>query len=150
LLGFGTWTAYGGGKVLVGYLSGDPLFGTGGGLNGSANSAIITHTHATTASNASHSHTATVSDPGHAHNLKVSGDGSVGSAGVKRNNATDSPTGSGGYVVSSGVNGTGISVGLDSQTPVITVTTPAPVGAVAGTNQNYQPSITVYMWRRDS
>ena len=147
LLGFGTWSAYGGGKVLVGYLSGDPLFGTGGGLNGYADTPVVTHTHATTVAMSGGAHTHGITDPGHEHNLKVSGSSSVGSVGVQRNNATDSPTGSGGYVVATT---TGIST--VSATPVMTATptNPAPVGAIAGTNRNYQPSITVYMWRRDS
>ena len=56
LLGFGTWSAFGAGRVLVGLDSSDTLFDTLEETGGSKN-----------AVNVSHTHTATVSDPGHNH-----------------------------------------------------------------------------------
>ena len=52
LLGFGVWTAYGGGRVIIGH---DGTF-IGGATGGSADAVVVSHTH-----------TATVTDPGHAH-----------------------------------------------------------------------------------
>ncbi len=56
LLGFGTWTAFGAGRVLVGLDSGNSLFDTAGETGGSYDAVNVTH-----------NHTATVTDPGHLH-----------------------------------------------------------------------------------
>ena len=56
LLGFGTWTAFGAGKVMVGLDSGDATFSTVGNTGGSKDAIVVSHTH-----------TATVTDPGHTH-----------------------------------------------------------------------------------
>jgi len=56
LLGFGTWTAFGAGKVIVGLDSADALFDTLEETGGSKDAVIVSHTH-----------TATVTDPGHLH-----------------------------------------------------------------------------------
>lgn len=58
LLGFGTWTAFGAGKVIVGLDSADALFDTLEETGGSKDSVVVSHTH-----------TATVTDPGHTHAL---------------------------------------------------------------------------------
>ena len=54
LLGFGTWTAFGSGRVMVGDGGGF----TAGNTGGSADSTVVSHSHTATSS---------VSDPGHAH-----------------------------------------------------------------------------------
>jgi hypothetical protein len=56
LLGFGTWTAFGAGRVMVGLDAGDALFDTAEETGGSKDSVVVSHTH-----------TATVTDPGHNH-----------------------------------------------------------------------------------
>lgn len=56
LLGFGTWTAFGAGRFLVGLDSSDTSFDTVGETGGSKNAIVVSHTH-----------TATVTDPGHQH-----------------------------------------------------------------------------------
>jgi len=56
LLGFGTWTAFGAGRVPVGINSGDTAFDTVEETGGSKDAVLVSHTH-----------TAAVSDPGHAH-----------------------------------------------------------------------------------
>jgi hypothetical protein len=56
LLGFGTWVAFGAGRVPVGFDSGNALFSTVGNTGGAANATLVSHTH-----------TASVTDPGHAH-----------------------------------------------------------------------------------
>ena len=57
LFGFGTWVAFGAGRVMVGFNGSDPLFDAAEETGGSKDATLVSHTH-----------TATVSDPGHAHN----------------------------------------------------------------------------------
>lgn len=56
LLGFGTWVAFGAGRVPVGFNAADPLFDTAEKTGGSKDAIVV-----------SHSHTAT--DSGHTHNI---------------------------------------------------------------------------------
>jgi hypothetical protein len=117
LLGFGTWTAFGAGRVMVGFDSGNALFDTAEETGGSADAITVSHTH-----------TANVTDPGHAHSYAAFIDGGLGHAsGATTNDAPASLT--------TGSNTTGISVGIVST-------------GTSGTNANYQPYITVYMWKR--
>lgn len=55
IFGFGTWAALGAGRVLVGYQSGDPSFGTAGNTGGSRDAIVVSHTHIATDSG--HTHT---------------------------------------------------------------------------------------------
>jgi hypothetical protein len=54
--GFGTWVAFGAGRVPVGFNAADPLFDTAEETGGSKDAIVVSHTH-----------TATVTDPGHSH-----------------------------------------------------------------------------------
>jgi len=122
LLGFGTWTAFGAGKVLVGLDSGDASFDTLGETGGSKDSVIVSHTHSASSS---------VSDPGHSHTIGFQNntiDQNAGSAGLAKQGTSSTSTAS-----------TGISV---------STTVASATGGVSGTNQNLQPYIVVYMWRR--
>jgi len=117
LLGFGTWTAFGAGLVMVGFDSGNALFDTVGETGGSANAITVSHTH-----------TATVTDPGHTHTSNANVNNSQNLAGgpsttLARQTATIDPA------------FTGISVAISTT-------------GSSGTNANYQPYITVYMWKR--
>ena len=56
LLGFGTWVAFGAGRVPVGLDAGNAAFDTAEETGGSADAIVVSHTH-----------TATVTDPGHFH-----------------------------------------------------------------------------------
>jgi hypothetical protein len=161
LLGIGTWVAFGGGLVPVGFLSGSPLpFGTGGGMGGSADSVVVTHTHTaiTTLASTTHTHSGTTAGAGsHTHNLSSA-------VSFNENNDSDPPMNS-----ITGDNGTAtlaptatlqainllttapdhvhtITTGNNSVTPTASTTNTAT--GVSGTNQNYQPYITVYMWKR--
>ena len=126
LLGFGTWTAFGAGRVMVGFDSGNALFDSAEETGGSADAITVSHTH-----------TATSTDSGHTHTLAFSagstmtGLGSTGPSGWQGANT--------------GVNYITVS-GTNSSTANIT-TTVASTGS-SGTNANYQPYITVYMWKR--
>jgi hypothetical protein len=54
LLGFGTWVAFGAGRVMVGLDAGDALFDTLEETGGSKDAIVVSHTH-------------TITDPGHTH-----------------------------------------------------------------------------------
>ena len=117
LLGFGTWTAFAAGRVMVGFDSGNALFDTAEETGGSADAVTVSHTH-----------TATVTDPGHLHTQTQYDQPGIGNAGGggARVNAQTANTGSATTGISVAVSTTGSS----------------------GTNANYQPYITVYMWKR--
>ena len=117
LLGFGTWTAFGAGRVPVGFDSGNVLFDTAEETGGSANAIVVSHTH-----------TATVTDPGHVHEQK--GNGGLCPGGGSQVPLGTIPTGQ-----NTGSAVTGISVAISTE-------------GSSGTNANYQPYITVYMWKR--
>ena len=116
LLGFGTWTAFGAGRVPVGFDSGNVLFDTAEETGGTANATLPSHTH-----------TATVAETPHSHTYG-SAQGITGGA-----FAAAQGTNSGSF--STTTASTGITVSNSTE------------GASA-TNANYQPYITVYMWKR--
>lgn len=115
LLGFGTWTAFGAGRVMVGFNSGNALFDTAEETGGSADATLPTHTH-------------TITDNGHNH--------TVASSSVS--------TG-----FTSGANAGTITTTTATTSTVTTGITIDSAGS-SGTNANYQPYITVYMWKRAS
>lgn len=120
LLGFGTWVAFGAGKVLVGQDTGDALFDTLEETGGSKDAIVVSHTHTATS---------TVTDPGHTHTVGlVEYYGTLGSEvhGAWRNGSTTTSSSSTGITVS---------------------TTNASTGS-SGTNANVQPFIVVKMWKR--
>jgi hypothetical protein len=59
LLGFGTWTAFGAGRVMVGFDSSNALFDTAEETGGSADAITVSHTHTATSTDAGHLHTQT-------------------------------------------------------------------------------------------
>jgi hypothetical protein len=126
LLGFGTWTAFGAGRVPVGFDSTNALFDSAEETGGSADSLTISHTHTATSTDSGHSHTLAFSA-----GSTMTGLGSTGASGWQGANT--------------GVNYITVSA-TNSSTANIT-TTVASAGS-SGTNANYQPYITVYMWKR--
>lgn len=61
LLGFGTWAAFGAGRVMIGLNGSDTLFDALEETGGSKDAIVVSHTH-----------TATVTDPGHSHSYTAS------------------------------------------------------------------------------
>ena len=99
LLGFGTWSAFGAGRVMVGIDAGDTSFDTAGETGGSKDAIVVSHTH-----------TASVTDPGHIHTTLGYGYGNSGTYGngggvVQTANSTASAT----TGISVSVNSTGTS-----------------------------------------
>jgi len=122
LLGFGTWVAFGAGRVMVGLDAGNAAFDTAEETGGSANSIVVSHTHTATS---------TVTDPGHFHNY------AVGQAG------SNSGTFGDGFAIPSG----GFPAVTTNTTGITVATTNSTEGS-SGTNANLQPYIVVYMWKR--
>jgi hypothetical protein len=126
LLGFGTWTAFGAGRMPVGFNASDALFDSAEETGGSKDAVVVSHTHTATS---------TVTDPGHDH---VITSGEVNT----RTNPYFNWTGTGGASV--GVSG----AGTDTNTTGVTVATTVASSGVSATNANLPPYITVYMWKR--
>jgi len=120
LLGWGTWTAFGAGRGMVGLDGSDASFDALEETGGSKDATLV-----------SHNHTATVTDPGHAHNL----DGQTIQGGVNQSpsGVTDTNTRPLGLQTASAT--TGVTVGISTQ-------------GSSATNANLQPYITVAMWKR--
>jgi hypothetical protein len=119
LFGFGTWVAFGAGRVLIGNGGGF----TAGATGGSADAVVVSHTHTATSS---------VSDPGHIHAITPNADGYGGGS------AKNTVGGTGGsYSFNTASATTGITVGTSISTE-----------GVSGTNANLQPYVVVYMWNR--
>jgi hypothetical protein len=177
LLGFGTWSEIGAGRVLVGQDVGDPLFDVLGDTGGSKDATLVSHSHTgsgtTGTTSISHTHTFsssattgeagghnhTVNDPGHAHSIGYTGNlfytGGGGNPntywGGGSNQSTNSAT-------------TGISlnaVGNHAHSVSVSGTTDATDPSHAhsfsfttntqgssATNANIQPFLTVKMWKR--
>ena len=120
-LGFGTWTAFGAGRVMVGFDSGNALFDVAEETGGNADAIVPTHTH-----------TATSTDAGHTHPLTQFASSTTGFGGTNSSNLKifENTT-------------TGV-----TSTSTANVTTTIATAGVSPTNTNYQPYITVYIWKR--
>lgn len=121
LLGFGTWTAFGAGRVPVGFDSTNTLFDAAEETGGSADAITVSHTHTATT---------TATDSGHTHGYTAPASYSQATA-----SGGGTAAGSASLTTSSG------------QANITASTTIASTGS-SGTNANYQPYITVYMWKR--
>jgi hypothetical protein len=124
LLGFGTWTAFGAGRVMVGLNGSDSSFDTLEETGGSKDAIVVSHTHTATS-------TSTVTDSGHIHTTAGYGQGS------------GAVFGNGGGVFQANVPTASATTGIT----VATSTTNSSTGS-SGTNANLQPYITVAMWKR--
>ena len=122
LLGFGTWTAFGSGRVMVGLDGGNTLFDTVEETGGSADSPA--------GSSITDSHILTIAEiPSHTHTFPAFG--SNGTDAVESANSADN------FLHTQTTTATG---GSQGHTHNITT--------AAVTDANYQPFITVYMWKR--
>ena len=125
LFGFGTWTAFGAGRMLISLDSGNPLFDTAEETGGAANATLPSHTHTFTGTAlATHTH-------------------QIGSR--------DSTANDGGGTGQEFVNDFGTGSGAPATTSSVSGGTPAGTNSTEGasaTNANYPPFIAVYMWKR--
>lgn len=143
LLGFGTWEAFGAGRVMVGLNASDALFDTAEETGGSANAIAVSHTHAfsgTTASNGAHTHfilaeTTSGSEDGVSSSNYAAERGDFGSSYFNYGMGGTSTTANVGLTNSNGAHTHTYSGTTDST-------------GSSGTNANYQPYIVVRMWKR--
>ena len=122
LLGFGTWTAFGAGRVMIGAGTGGGATYTGGSTGGSKDAVTVSHTHTFTGDALGT----------HAHTIAY-GTGSFGGGGSSGLEAGSSRPG---YPIST----SSVSAG----TPTGTIST---TGS-SGTDANLPPYVVVYMWQR--
>jgi hypothetical protein len=122
LLGFGTWAAFGAGRVIVGFNAGDTLFDTLEETGGSKDAVVGSHTHTASSSSSS-------TDSGHTHSISR-GYGASGSGGDAL------------------LSGGGVQSGSAAANITTTTTTTVASAGVSVTNANIQPYITVHMWKR--
>lgn len=118
LFGFGTWVAFGAGRVLIGDGGGYAAGATGG----SADAIVVSHTH---------SATTTSTDSGHTH-------------GISPGAWTDG----GGKVEGNSFSFGGKVTATQSSTANITSSTSISTTGSSGTGANLQPYVVVYMWNR--
>jgi hypothetical protein len=121
LLGFGTWTAFGAGRVMIGAGTGGGATYTAGTTGGSKDAIVVNHNHTATT---------TITDPGHTHtsNANIS----------SQQNLSGGPSST-------------VSLGGATINPAFTGITAATTIATTGnpsTDANLPPYIVVYMWQR--
>lgn len=128
LLGFGTWTAFGAGKVMIGLDSGDATFSTVGNTGGSKDAIVVSHTHTATS---------TVTDPTHRHNI-----------GSNDSTADDGGNSGGQEFARNSGSGNGAAVYTNYTSTGITVATTNSTTGSSATNANLPPYVVVYCWKR--
>lgn len=159
-LGFGTWAAFGAGRVPVGFDSGNSLFNSAEKTGGSYDAIVVSHTHtgSTGGQSADHAHyfSATTSGVGdHQHitdyprdcgtwgqfgqTSAIGSDVFCDSNGYQANAALSSGAGAHSHTVGGWTGG----VSSDHSHNFTTNATGS-----SATNANVQPYITVYMWKR--
>jgi len=124
LLGFGTWTAFGAGRVMVGLDASDALFDTLEETGGFKDAITVSHTHTATT---------TATDSGHTHDMTATGSATL--------------TGGSNQTIPRNI-GTDTTFTTNSATANITATTTVASTGSSGTNANVQPFIVVRMWKR--
>jgi hypothetical protein len=134
LLGFGTWEAFGAGRVMVGFNASDSLFDTLEETGGSKDAIVVSHTHTTTVS--------TQSLTGAITGISESFASGGGTASGVFTKTTGSTVGNTPVQNDSGDGGGFTFDGSHTHT-----VTNASTGS-SGTNANIQPYITVRMWKR--
>jgi len=136
LLGFGTWEAYGAGRVMVGVDSGNTLFDAVNETGGSADSPAVNTTTGATALTAAQTRQGNLSSVRTTETSNSAGPVAVPETGESSAVNADILSISGGF----GLQFTNNASTSDTHTHSVTNGTT--------TNANYQPFIAVYMWKR--
>lgn len=146
LLGFGTWAAFGAGRVPVGFNAANPLFDTAEETGGSYDTTLVFHYHTGTTGgqSADHTHSGTTAGAGaHSHTYtqyvpeRNAGWGGYLDDDTRFTSSTTSAVGDHTHSFNTG----GVSSNHNHD-----FTTSG--NGSSATNANIQPYITVYMWKR--
>jgi hypothetical protein len=153
LFGVGTWTAFGAGRVPVGFDSGNALFNSAEETGGSYDATLVSHNHTGTTGNitADHNHTfsgTTDTQGNHQHVIPHNFDSATAGDFISGNDGDNNMPGNASPTAFAGshahnYSGTTSGVSSNHQHPFTTSTQGA-----SATNANLQPYITVYMWKR--
>jgi len=135
LLGFGTWTAFGAGRVMVGLNGSDASFDTLEETGGSKDATLVQHNHTFSATSGNMSANST-----HAHQMKY-----TDITNESRNFGVDNNDSAQGYDLT-GYDSLNTSTVDLQHTHTVSGTTDN--SGTSGTNLNLQPYITVAMWKR--
>jgi hypothetical protein len=129
--GFGTWEAFGAGRVPVGFDAADPLFDSAEETGGSKNAIVVAHTH-----------TGTTNTTSLSGNINFSTNCGVVSStsGIVSSSGTEQRTGG---ASAGNTNPDRVTIDASHNHSFTTNSTGS-----SGTNANLQPYITVFMWKR--
>tara|TARA_R110000803_G_scaffold210829_1_gene284075 strand:- start:18900 stop:19637 length:738 start_codon:yes stop_codon:yes gene_type:complete len=137
LLGFGTWVAFGAGRVSVGHNASNSLFNAGEKTGGQANSITPAHSHTASTNTASLVGSTEFKNRGGGVNSTIT----ETTSGIM---STSAGNGSGeGWQGEAGAASTNVNINA-SHGHTVTVNS----AGTSATDANYQPFITVYMWKR--
>ena len=146
LFGFGTWVAFGAGRVPVGFDASNALFDSAEETGGSADAVTVSHSHSAgstgsytgiTASTSANTTGITADTP--------SGSGTGGLTQTAQRSLASFTALTGGQVnIYDPGHSHSVNISDPSHAHAITVN----ATGVSGTNANLQPYITVYMWKR--
>jgi hypothetical protein len=146
LFGVGTWTAFGAGRVPVGFDSGNALFNSAEETGGSYDATLVSHSHTVSASGTTGgagSHNHVLNDPGHQHPLQM------GAFFNGPYNSFQPTIQDQGFTLNTNTASTGISInGVGDHAHNVSVSGSTSTNGSSATNANIQPYITVFMWKR--
>lgn len=160
LLGFGTWVAFGAGRVPVGYDAGDALFNAAEKTGGSKNAIVVAHAHTYSGSantgteSADHAHYVNIntnSDGNHSHSTGTifSGTRSVDAGSTATAVTNTNVSNSTGTAGNHNHNVSGWTGGISANhVHGYSWSGTTSTNGSDGTNANLQPYITVFMWKR--
>ena len=161
LLGFGSWAAFGAGRVLIGLNPSNGLFDSPEETGGSYDATLVSHSHtgSTGGQSATHSHSAStsISDPGHRHRIAGGVGGGVAVLGTQTGTVAGIGAGtSGGYedtyngvpIIENKTTGISASTSIGNASGDHSHSFTTDANGSGASNANIQPYITVYMWKR--